>query len=79
MLKRLGIAAKEARQTAGISTARIAAEADVADFTIRRFEGGHSWPKGGPDYIVGVYAEQAGVRPVDIWRRAVDLLEQASD
>lgn len=77
MLMFLGTSAREVRQAAAISTARIAAEADVADFTIRRFEAGQSWPKGGPDHIIAVYAQQCGVRPVDIWRRAVDLLAAA--
>jgi len=79
MLKHLGIAAREARLDAGLKTPRIAAEADVSDSMIRRFEAGQSWPQGGPDYIVGVYAVQTGRRPVDLWRRAVDLLERDGD
>lgn len=76
MLKQIGIAAREARQDAGISTARIAAEADVSDSSIRRFEAGRTWPKGGPDATIAVYAEQIGMRPIELWRRAVELLER---
>jgi len=79
MLKFLGQACREIRMAhePRISPARIAAEVDVSESTIRRFETGRRWPQGGPDDTVRVYAEQTGTDPIAIWQRALDLWMRA--
>jgi len=74
MLRYLGRTARELRLAAQVSPARIAAELDVSESTVRRFEAGGNWPqKRSADRTVAVYAEQTGTTPIEIWRRALEL------
>src|SRR5215467_12246405 len=79
MLRYLGQTARELRVAAHISPARIAAEVDVSESTIRRFESGRRWPQGGPDATIAVYADQTGTTSWEIWRRALDAWAAAGD
>jgi len=73
MLRYLGQTARELRLAAHVSPARIAAELDVSESTVRRFEAGGNWPhKRSADRTVAVYAQQTGTTPIEIWRRALE-------
>jgi len=73
MLKALGRVAREARETAGLTQARIAAAAGVTDPVISHFERGERWPER-VEKIVIAYENECELKPGELWRRAAALL-----
>lgn len=73
MLKELGIAAREARENAGIHQAAIAGEIGRHQSAVTRFENAESWPRD-PDRVVAAYANCCKVTEREIWERALELL-----
>lgn len=71
MIDFLAQAAKEARQEAGIKTARVAVAADMDPATVYRFERGN-WP-GNADRLIAGYAEELEIAPEVLWARALKL------
>lgn len=73
MLRALGIAAREARETAGVHQAAIAGQIGRHQSAIARFENAESWPRD-PDKLIQAYSDCCGVTQREIWERALDLL-----
>lgn len=78
MLPFLAAAARGAREDAGRLQVHIAASANVTESVITRFEARRAWPRD-PDRIIGAYADDLDLHPVDIWQRAVHLWVEAAD
>lgn len=72
MLPCLGEAAREARERAGMRPVTVAAAVGRDTNAIRSFERGQTWPRSF-DQFLARYAEAVGVKPDDIWKRAIDL------
>jgi transcriptional regulator with XRE-family HTH domain len=70
MAARLGAAAREARQAAGLRQIDIAVVAGVDETTIGRFERGQRWAWNTDD-IVAAYANELRITPDDVWRLAL--------
>jgi hypothetical protein len=70
------VAARQIRLEHGASPARIAAERNVRESTVTRFEAGRTIQID-VDAMIGAYATVAGVPPVEFWRRALELWEAA--
>lgn len=81
MLPYLGRAARLAREAADVTLTqeRMAELLGSNRSAVGHFERGDRWPRY-PDATVSTYAAAAGLRPVDIWARAVALwlADQAS-
>lgn len=79
MLPYLGRAARLAREAADVTQERMAELLGSDRSAVGQFERGRRWPRY-PDATVSAYATAAGLRPVDIWARAVALwlADQAS-
>jgi transcriptional regulator with XRE-family HTH domain len=71
MAARLGAAAREGRETAGLSLLDIATTAGVSQTTIHRFELGDGWRRQ-TDQIVNAYARELGVDAEDLWKAALE-------
>lgn len=65
-------AAKTIREEHRISPARIAAERDVRESTITRFEAGKT-TNIDLDAMIAAYSRVSGIPEVEFWRRAVEL------
>jgi hypothetical protein len=72
MLYWLAQAAKQAREAAERKQVHVAASADRDQSSIYRFEQARTWPRD-PDAIIGAYADDLDVDPVEIWATAVEL------
>lgn len=72
MLLYLSEAAKAARERAERRVEGVADLADVSVGAVYRFERGESWPHK-VDQVVSAYADIAGVEPLEIWQRALNL------
>jgi transcriptional regulator with XRE-family HTH domain len=72
MLDHLGAAARKVRRETGLRQIDIATTAGVSHVIISRFERGVAWPEQ-IDAIVDAYATEAGLRPHDLWARALEL------
>lgn len=72
MLPYLGRAARLAREAVDVSQERMAELLGSDRSAVGQFERGRRWPRY-PDATVSAYAAAAGLRPVDIWARAVVL------
>ena len=70
MLDRLGRVAREARLTVEAKQLDIATAAGVSHAVISRFETGKRWPRD-PDQVITAYERECGLRPDELWRRAV--------
>lgn len=71
----IGLAARKAREEAGVVRSQIAGPLGIDQSTVTRFETTTSWPdKTGIDELLTVYAELSGVEdPRDIWERALKM------
>lgn len=78
MLPFLAAAARSARENAGRLQVHIAASANVTESVITRFEARRAWPRD-PDRIIGAYADDLDVHPVEIWERAAQLWRDSTD
>ena len=78
MLFWLARAASAAREAAGRKQVHVAASADLDQSSIARFEKGISWPRQ-PDTIVGAYAEDLDVSPIQLWEQALQLWREHLD
>ena len=65
-------AAKAIRTEHGRSPARIAAERDVGESTVRRFETGKT-TEIDLDSMIAAYSRSTEVPPIEFWRRAVEM------
>lgn len=72
MLHWLALSCAQARTRKGRKQVHIAAEISVHQSTIDRFEDAASWPRN-PDEIVGAYARDLDMHPVDLWASAIQL------
>jgi len=77
MMYWLAEAAKERREAAQRKHVHIAAEANVDQSTVSRFESHETTPTQ-LDAMIAAYARDLDVRPIDIWGRAIELW-RASD
>lgn len=66
------VAAKEIRQEHGHSPARIAAERDVRESTVTRFEAGTTMQVD-EDRMIAAYARVCGMEPIEFYERALAL------
>lgn len=69
LLKHLSRVAREARERAGISQARVAADMGPNQETIARFERGQARPRT-PYFVMG-YAKCVRVPEIDLWEEAI--------
>lgn len=80
MVKYLAQAAGEARRQAGRKPYHIAAaphEGKGADpSTVWRFERHAKWPQDA-DHLIDLYAADLGIKPIELWRRALELWQAA--
>lgn len=76
MLSWLAITLRDARIQAGRKQVHIAAEANMDQASINRFEQGRSWPRD-VDRIVAAYARDLNVEPRELWRAALDRWDTA--
>jgi hypothetical protein len=76
MLRWLTTAARELRVANGLKPVDIAVAYGSTESTIWRFEHRKGWPEH-PDRMVEAYARQAGVEPLAIWERAMELWDAA--
>lgn len=75
----LGLAAREARDQAGLIRSEIAGPARVSDSAIRGFETGRSAPRE-LDAVVNAYVELAGLRDWrELYERALMLSRERQD
>lgn len=72
MLKALGRVAREAREAAGLTQARIAAAAEVTDPVISQLERAIRWPER-VEEIVSAYEDECGLSEGELWLRAAKL------
>lgn len=73
MLFWLAEAAKQARATAGRKQVHVAASADMDQSSIWRFEEKRAaWPRN-TDMVIGAYAEDLDIDPLDLWETAIQL------
>lgn len=74
------VAARLARQAAGVRQAKIASELDVDQSTIARFERGASWPSGA-DRMLEAYAKVCGIDggAIVLWTTAAELWARHRD
>jgi transcriptional regulator with XRE-family HTH domain len=74
MLGRLGSAARDAREDAGLSQTRIVVAVDVYPppnrTVLSRFENGQRWPNH-VEEIVEAYERECGLPDGELWRRAI--------
>lgn len=75
LLKHLCKVAREARLRAGVTQARIAAELNLNQETIARFERGQAWPRS--PFFVMSYADCVGVPEIDLWEEAIRRWREA--
>ena len=68
----LSAACKAARELTDRRQVHIAAEANVDQSTIARFEDVRAWPKR-PDHIVNAYASDLELDPYDLWEEALRM------
>jgi transcriptional regulator with XRE-family HTH domain len=73
MLKALGRVAREAREDAGLTQARIAAAAGVTDPVLSHLERGERWPER-VEEIVASYEKECGLSEGELWKRAAARL-----
>lgn len=74
MLKWLAAAARELREDQGRKLVHVGASADADQSTIYRFESALAWPRK-VDNVINGYADDLDTRPIEIWRRALELWE----
>jgi hypothetical protein len=72
MMVWIRVAAKQIREEHACSPARVAAERDVTEWTVRRFEQGRT-VKVNVDLMIAAYSRCTGVPTVEFWRRALEL------
>ena len=72
MLPCLGEAAREARSAASIRPIQVAVHVGRDTKAVLSFERGLTWPRNF-DVFLDRYAEAVGVKPVQIWQRAMAL------
>jgi hypothetical protein len=72
MLYWLAQAAAQARTYAGRKQVHVAASLDKDQSTITRFEQGERWPRNA-DEVVGAYADDLDVDPIQLWEEALRL------
>ncbi|MGZ6587125.1 MAG: helix-turn-helix transcriptional regulator [Solirubrobacteraceae bacterium] len=77
LLSCLSGVAREARMEAGLSQARVAADLDLNQETVARFERGQAWPRTGR--FVYSYAKVVGADPLDIWEEAIKRWRASRD
>jgi transcriptional regulator with XRE-family HTH domain len=70
MAKRLGTAARQARERAGLTLMDIANRAGVSQSTVLNFEQGGRWVQRVDD-IVDAYEHETGLEADELWRRAL--------
>jgi len=78
MLYWVALACRSARESAGRLQVHIGASANVDQSTINRFEKHIAWPRDA-DKLVAAYAEDLGIEPIQLWREALRLWQDALD
>lgn len=70
LLRHLGEVAREAREKAGVKQVRVAANLEVNQETISRFERGRAWPRN-PERFVAAYAQEVHANALELWEEAL--------
>jgi transcriptional regulator with XRE-family HTH domain len=77
MIGALALNCAAARESMGISLAKIAADADVSEGVVSAFERGESWPKK-VEPLVEAYSVVVGKEGWEMWAEAASIMGDGS-